>query len=206
MPAGAKPPLPGVLMLHSAFGRTPAVLASADALARHGYAVYALDFFHGQTAHDTSRARELAEQTSTHSADLERVARDAYARLAADPRIRARKRFLLGWSFGAAWSTYLAGELPDVSGVVAFYGEAFSGNPGLYAHATAPMLLVGGTKDPGFTPAKLRAVAAKKHNVKLLFVDAAHGFCEPRHPGYDRKAADKAWAAALAFLDARRGP
>ncbi len=203
LPAGAKPPLPAVIMLHSAFGRTPGVLESASALAKHGYAVYALDFFHGQTARDTTRARELAKDASSHSAELEHVASDAYARLATDPRVQAKQRFLLGWSFGAAWSTYLAGQLPDVSGVVAFYGEALSSNPKLYESVRAPMLLIGGTRDPGVTPDTLRAIAAKKSNAKLFFVDAAHGFCEPRHPGYDQKAADRAWSAALGFLDAR---
>ncbi len=54
-----------------------------------------------------------------------------------------------------AWVTYAAGGLDEVAGVVAIYGEAFSGAPTLYERFSAPLLLIVATEDTEPAPAAL---------------------------------------------------
>ena len=130
---------------------------------------------------------------------------EAYRRLESDPRLRSKARFLLGWSFGAGWATAAAGFLPDVRGVVAYYGEAFSDNSSLDERLTAPVLFIGAERDLDPSPDQLRAIVgrltAKGKVAQLLLVPAAHGFDERSHPGFDPGATALAWANVIRFLD-----
>lgn len=211
LPNHATAPLAAVLVFHSAMGRTASVLDHADALARAGYAACVLDFYDGHVASSLDEGRALRGRANTRNAELTELVAGAWAKLRSDPRIAAERRFLLGWSYGAAWATFAAGSLEGVSGVVAFYGEAFGTAPALYERFTAPVLLVGATGDTGPSPKRLREVqetlAAQGTNVSVLLVDGQHGFMERTHPGYREQIARIAWEAALRFLRVqRRGP
>lgn len=147
----------------------------------------------------------MRDDANTRSHDLQEIIERTYTQLQTDPRLLARNRFLLGWSFGGAWSTYLAGVLPDVTGVVAYYGQAFTDDPSLYQRLTAPILLVGATTDLAPTASTLRSIVkrlrAENRTADLVLVSAGHGFAERNHPGYDRQASETAWAKAMDFLD-----
>ena len=97
-----------------------------------------------------------------------------------------------------------------MTGVIAFYGENFSNDVDLFDQVSAPMLLVGATKDQMPTPHVLKAIkeelVAKGKSSSLLVVNAKHGFAERRHPGFSQPAAEKTWAEALrlALLDLTR--
>jgi dienelactone hydrolase len=126
--------------------------------------------------------------------------------MASDPRIQSERRFLLGWSFGAAWATVAAGFLPNVTGVVAYYGERFSESSDLYQTLRAPILFIGARRDPNPAPAQLEKIVEtlteKGKAARLVVVDAGHGFAERAHPGYDAVAAEAAWKHATQFLQA----
>ena len=133
------------------------------------------------------------------------IIQEAYRQLESDPRLRSNARFLLGWSFGGAWATVAAGFLPDVKGVVAYYGEAFSDNPPLDEKLTAAVLFIGAERDSNPSRDQLHAIVgrltAKGKVAQLLLVPAAHGFAERSHPGFDPGAAALAWANVIRFLD-----
>ena len=125
LPANASPPLPAVLVFHSALGPTQAVHNYAAALAKDGFAACVLDLYEGQVADNASQATALRDNANARLPALTNLITRTYSSLRSDPRVFAPRRYLLGWSYGGAWATYAAGFLEDVAGVVAIYGHAF---------------------------------------------------------------------------------
>lgn len=205
LPLTQAAPLTTVLVFHSAMGRTESVLESCDRLAEHGFAAVALDFYDGHVAASLNEARILRDSANSRVPVIRGIIEEVYSRLESDPRLRSSTRFLLGWSFGAAWATAAAGFLPDVKGVVAYYGEAFSDNSSLHERLTAPVLFIGAERDAAPSPDQLHAVVggltAKGKVAQLLLVPAEHGFAERNHPGFDPGATALAWANVIRFLD-----
>ena len=100
----------------------------------------------------------LRDAANAKSVELQHIVEQAYSQIRTDPRMLASKRFLLGWSFGGAWATYAAGVLPDVTGVVAYYGQAFTDDPALYQKVEAPILFIGGHADSRPPPQRLQSI------------------------------------------------
>ncbi|MCA9655944.1 MAG: dienelactone hydrolase family protein [Myxococcales bacterium] len=206
LPSSAAPPLSAVLVFHAAMGPTDAVRGYADALAQDGFAVCVLDFYGGRVAEAPEQARALRDEANGRVPALTSLVQGAYEALRSDPRVLARRRYLLGWSFGGAWATYAAGFLDHVAGVVAIYGEAFGDDPTLIERFSVPLLLLGATRDSDPTTEALQEIrdglAGRGVPVSVVLVDAEHGFMEPRHRGYARQPAERAWTTAVEFLEA----
>jgi carboxymethylenebutenolidase len=204
LPAWSNPPLPSVLVFHSAIGRTDSVLEWCDALARAGFGAVALDFYDGKIAASPTDSKALRDSANSRAPELQRWVTLAYDSMQSDPRLRSQKRFLLGWSFGAAWATFASSFLSDVKGVIAYYGEGFRMNPSLYDKVSAPILFIGAQRDTEPTPAQLHDITGKLNSngnmAELVLVDAMHGFAERRHDGYDPRAARESWEKVLHFL------
>lgn len=204
LPISLKPPLPSVLVFHSAIGRTDSVLEWCDALARAGFGAVALDFYDGRIADTPADSKTLRNSANSRASELQRVVTQAYDSMQSDPRLRSQNRFLLGWSFGAAWATFASSFLSDVKGVVAYYGEDFGMNPSLYDKVRAPILFIGAQEDTDPTPKQLHDIVGKLNSkgnlADLVLVDAMHGFAERRHDGYDPRAARESWEQVLHFL------
>jgi carboxymethylenebutenolidase len=191
-------------MLHSALGARPAILGYADDLSGKGFAVLALDFFEGQVPDTREQAMKLRDDANERASEIESLIGKAFQKLSTDERIGATRRYLVGWSYGAAWATYAASKLENLSGTVAYYGQNFTELPTMYEQVDCPFLLIGGLADDKPSPAKLREVkkGLRDHgkSVDLLLVKGGHGFAEPTLPAYDEASAAEAWAATLAFL------
>lgn len=129
LPEGSSGPLPTVLVLHSAMGRTDSVLDWCDSLAQNGFAAVALDFFDGEIASSLEQAIHLRDAANGRSVEIQARILSTYEAVHQDSRLLAEKRFLLGWSYGAAWATYSPLFLEGLNGVVAYYGQAFTDNP-----------------------------------------------------------------------------
>ncbi len=204
LPSGVQAPLPTVLVFHSAMGRTESTLRWCDRLAEQGFAAVALDFYDGVVARSTEDALTLRDAANTRVSELRALVELTYEEVRHHPQLLAKKRFLLGWSFGAAWATYSLVFLPNVNGVVAYYGQAFSDNPQLFGTLDAPLLFVSGELDPAPAPSRLEAIVDElKSNGKqaqLRLLPTGHGFAEAAHPGYNELVADQAWELTLAFL------
>jgi dienelactone hydrolase len=205
LPSTATPPLPAVLMFHSAMGPTDAVRGYADALTEAGFAACVLDFYGGRVAENVEQAVALRDDANDRLPELTALVQHTGAALRSDPRVLAPRLYLVGWSYGGAWATFAAADLERVSGVVAIYGEAFSGNPTLIERDSAPLLMVGATEDTEPSPDTLHelrdAIRDRGNAASVLIVEAGHGFMEPNHPGYAKQPAARAWAAVVEFLN-----
>jgi dienelactone hydrolase len=205
LPRGRVAPMPSVLVFHSAMGRTESVLDWCDRLAERGFAAVALDFYNGRTAVSLEEGRRLRDSANDRSTLLREIVAQAWTEMHNDARLRSAERFLLGWSYGAGWATYSSGFLPEVTGVVAFYGHAFTDNPNLHSSLHAPILFIGGEADTAPPPGELQDVVRQLNTngklAEVFLVSAGHGFAERGHPGYNHDAAEEAWDKVTEFLE-----
>ncbi len=208
LPATREPPLPGILLLHNAMGLAPSVEFWADRLAELGYAVLALDFYEGQLATTPEQAIALRTQANSRAPHQVDLARSGYAMLADDPRVRSRRRALVGWSYGGAWATYLATELADVNAVVTYAGSAI-GDGASASHLEAPVLMIRGASDNVFSASEatefVRRLEAANKRVELLEVPGGHAFADPRRDDYSASGNWQAFLRMRAFLSETLG-
>jgi carboxymethylenebutenolidase len=195
-PRAGLEPAPGVLVLHSAFGRTPHEDAAGIRLAKAGYVALVVSY--------SSRTSGTALQDRQKRASLERVTRRALEELAADPAVRSRPLGVIGFSLGGHFALELATSVPLQAAVV-YYGVY---EPEMAeAERWTPLLLHQGQEDEA--PFVERAVQLAAYGVERnrpcelrRYPGAGHQFdlFQPRGA-----AARNAWPATVAFLKARLG-
>ncbi len=201
LPAGAKPPLPGLVVIHEWWGLNEHIKHYADRFAAEGYAALAVDLFGGQVATTPDEAMNLTK--AVDGAVARDTLRAAYAALGSDPRIKATRRGAIGWCFGGKWSLNLALAEPGLNAAVVYYGHIPT-DPAALAPLKAPLLAIFGERDgsiPMDTVKKFEA--ALKQNgadARVLTYDAEHAFANPSGARYNEKAAAAAWAETKAFL------
>ncbi len=201
LPAGAKPPLPGVVVIHEWWGLNEHIMHWADRLAADGYAAIAPDLYHGRVATTPDDAMSAMKAVNDDEARATLVA--AHAFLGKDPRIGATRTGSIGWCFGGKHSLELALDEPALDAVVVYYGHVTTDAKRLEA-LKAPLLGIFANKDQSIPPSMVDEFDAaltkdgKAHTV--LRFDADHAFANPSGPRYDAPAAEKAWRAARDFL------
>jgi carboxymethylenebutenolidase len=144
LPPGAKPPLPGLVVIHEWWGLNEHIKHYADRFAAEGYAALAVDLFGGQVATTPDQAMNLTK--AVDAAVARDTLRAAYAALASDPRIKATRRGSIGWCFGGKWSLNLALAEPGLNAAVVYYGHIPT-DPGALAPLKAPLLAIFGARD-----------------------------------------------------------
>jgi carboxymethylenebutenolidase len=194
---------PGVVLIHEWWGLNENIQGMARQLAAEGFAVLALDLFHGRVAADPAEARAL---TGEVAADAERGpahlrAGVGFLRGGGAPRVA-----LMGWCFGGAWALEGALRLPDaVDASVVYYGRVVTDRARLAA-LRAPLLGIFGEADRGIPVDGVREMEAALRelgrDVQIhVYAGAGHGFANPSGQAYDATAAEDAWAHTLRFLD-----
>jgi len=202
IPPNVRPPMPGVLVLHTARGLTRDIQLWTDRLSEEGYGALAVDFYHGRSSDNLEEAKALRDEANKHPDENHAMLRRAFDLLATDPRIQARRRALVGWSYGAAWGTHLASQWSDVDAVVAYYGAADPA-PQNVAKIGAQVLLICGAQDGEAEDvvafeASLRSAGK---TFRVLWNDEGHNFADPSNPRYASRAADTAYREVRHFLD-----
>lgn len=204
LPANAKAPMPGVVVIHEWWGLNDNIKLWADRLAADGFAALAVDLYEGKVAKTPDEAMAFMKAHDPKKAEATLQA--AHRFLAGDARVLAKKRGSIGWCFGGRQSLNLALASPDLDAAVIYYGGPVTEVEKLKA-IKAPILGIFANKDGHITPKAVDAFeAALKQagvNHKLLRYDADHAFANPSQKVYDRTAAEHAWKEARAFLAAK---
>ena len=204
LPAGAKPPLPALVVVHEWWGLNDHIKHWADRLAQDGYAALAVDLYGGKVAATQDDA--MAAMKGVDEATAKKLLLDADAWLKKDSRVLASHRGVIGWCFGGKWSLELGLAAPDLDAVVVYYGHVTT-DPKRLAALKAPMLGIFGNLDKGIAPSMVDEFEAglKKAgaNYRILRYDAEHAFANPSNPRYDQKSAEAAWVESRKFLAAQ---
>ncbi|MFN0150013.1 MAG: dienelactone hydrolase family protein [bacterium] len=204
LPADAKPPLAGVIVIQEWWGLNEHVKHWADRISAEGYAAIAVDLYGGRVA--TTPDSAMAYMKSVDDTRALEILQAAHAFLANDSRVQAKKTASIGWCFGGAWSLRLALAAPDLDGAVMYYGHPIT-DPAELKKIHAPVFGVFGTLDQSIPPATVAefekglAEAGVPHEIHSY--EALHAFANPSNPRYDTKAAADAWAKVSKFLRSR---
>jgi carboxymethylenebutenolidase len=206
---------PGVLLLHEIFGVNEFVLAKADELARHGFAVLCPDVFHRlqpglALSHDESSLAEgmtIAGRYFSETGEEQRLG-DLLAGVA---RLRdldevTGKIAVMGYCFGGTLA-YAAAARSDVDACVSYYG---SGVPALLdagERVSCPSLFHFGGRDPYLPFDHVVAIVEayrEQGNVEVVVQPGSgHAFENLLAPAFaDPVAAARSWPVTLSFLDA----
>jgi len=204
LPAGAKPGLPAVIVIHEWWGLNSHIKHWADRLTLTGRAALAVDLYGGKAATDPKGASELMQAANKDPAKAVATLLAARDFVKTDSRVKAEKVGSIGWCFGGGMSLQLAINAPDLDACVMYYGFPVD-DPKKLAAIKAPMLGVFANLDKAITPEKVATfdAALTTAGVKHAFFhyDANHAFANPSNPVYDAKSAADAWKHVQAFLD-----
>jgi carboxymethylenebutenolidase len=194
---------PAVVLVHEWWGLNDNIRMMARRLAGEGYAVLAVDMFHGRVAADAAEARALTQAVAE---DAGRGPAHLAAAAGYFTGLEAPRRAVMGWCFGGGWALEGALRLPtswDAS--VVYYGRTVTERDRLAA-MRAPLLGIFGEADRGIPVAQVREMEAALRelgkDVQIhVYPGAGHGFANPSGQAYDAAAAEDAWARTLRFLD-----
>lgn len=202
-PVGARPGLPGVIVVHEWWGLNDNVRAMTRRLAGEGYTALAVDLYGGRTAGDAARARELMSQAMERSeAGLENLS--AAARFLRQEEGASRVG-ILGWCFGGGWSLRAGVGIPEqIDAVVMYYGQPITDRDRL-ARLDAPLLGLFAAEDQGIPVAQVREMERilrdlGKEATIVVYPGVGHAFANPSGDSYDAAAARLAWERATRFL------
>ena len=200
-----------VLVIHEIYGLTDWLRGVADQLAEDGFIALAPDLLSGlgpngggtdSLGDDVTKAiRNLTPEQVAKRLD---VVRDYALKLPA----ASGKVASVGYCWGGSMSFAYATLQPKLDGAVVYYGSS-PADPASYARIAAPVLGLYGAEDARVNATIPAAEAAMKELGKRYapnhYEGAGHGFLrqQPGRDGANRKAAERAWAATLAFLRER---
>jgi carboxymethylenebutenolidase len=201
LPAG-KGPFPGIVVIHEWWGLNDNIKHWSDRLATAGYAAIAVDLYGGRIL--TTSDEALKAVKSVKPPEALAIIKRGFDFLGSDPRIMAPKRAVIGWCFGGAYALAAALAMPQLDGVIEYYGDTET-DPEKLKAIKGRLLAIFGTRDKSLPPeqvAKFEA-ALKQAGVRaeIHSYDAEHAFANPSNSKYDEKASADAWSHVLAFLN-----
>ena len=213
-------PWPAVIFFMDAGGIRPAVIAMARQLADAGYLVLLPDMFYRYGPYGPLVPREvfagdfraiLGPLVATTGND--KAARDTGAFLAwldSCGDVARSKVGAVGFCMGGGMALAAAGSHPErFAAVASFHGGNLATDaptsPHLFAqHISGDVYIAAATDDAGYPPAMAARFESALEDAGVRFSSeiypAAHGWMKPDFPVYDAAAAERGWAALLAFF------
>jgi len=215
--------LPGVLLVHDAYGLSDHVLDVAHRLVGLGHGVFAADVWGGRTR--PQRQEEIGPLIGAMVSDRPRwTARLAAARAAAaeQPELDGSALVALGYCFGGSSALELLRSGADLRGAVSVHGGLDLLEPDADWSAARPeasVLVCTGAQDPMATAAQRTALTDGLSEAGIdweldLYSDTRHAFTSPQAKNsptpdvvaYDARSAARSWAATTRFLAEQLGP
>lgn len=197
----AQPPVPGVVVIHEAFGLNSHIKDVCGRFATEGYAALGVDLFAGR-----NRAVCIARMFSGALAgDLDHYGvpalRQALDLLAARPEVDANQIGAIGFCLGGSIVLTWGCTEHRLKAIAPFYGSA--PRPRAAIKRLCPVVGSWPAKDftskaAGILETEL-SVAGVPHDLRI-YPGAKHAFFNDQWRNYDPAAADDAWERVLAFF------
>jgi carboxymethylenebutenolidase len=201
-PAGAKGPLPLVLVVHENRGLNPHIEDITRRIALDNFIAFAPDalFTLGGYPGDEDKARELFKGLDPAKTKQDFV---NAAKVLATMSGGNGKVGVVGFCYGGGIANYLATQLPELAAAVPFYGRQaeLADVPAI----KAPLLIhYAGNDERINAGAAAYDAALKVAGVKaesFIYPNVEHGFNNDTTPRFDKAAADLAWQRTMAFFN-----
>jgi len=190
---------PGVVMIHENRGLRPETRQAAEALAREGYLVLAVDLL-GGVAEDQEGARALtANFVQARGVENMRAAA-AFLRAKGATRMAS-----LGWCFGGRQSLELAMSGEPLDATVVYYGGGMATSTEMLAPIRWPVLGIFGDQDRAIPVETVRTFEASLAELGVeneihVYPGVGHAFANPSGMNYAPAETADAWAKTLEFL------
>ena len=206
-------PLPGVLVVHEAWGLGAHVKERAARLAELGYLAFAVDMF-GE-GRQSSSSEEGMQWTRALRADVPLLRGRITAALQAlrtCTQIDRERVAAIGYCFGGTTALELARSGARISGAVSFHGGLATTHPAEPGAMTARVLVCTGADDPFIPQTQVHEFMAEMQRAGadyqvITYGGAQHSFTNPKAaersvPGleYNASADKRSWAAMHVFF------
>lgn len=193
--------VPGLILVQEWWGVNDHIRSVARRFAAAGFAVLAIDLYHGVVAKDADEARKLMTALDGDQS-IEEIA-GAVRFLQAHPR-GAGKVGILGFCLGGAFAFRAAANLPELSAAVPFYGLPPAEKVD-YTKTRVPIQAHFASRDQRVPADKAReiqkTIEAHGGTMELFVYEADHAFVNDTRPDvYNPAAAEAALGRAIAFL------
>lgn len=217
LPTGtAVVPRPGVVVFHDAMGVGSHAVATAEALAESGFAVFVADLYGERVSPgDTARAMELMGGLRADSGKWRARAAAALDVLESLPGVDPARLAAIGHCFGGSTALELLRHGTPLQAVVCFHGILATGQRALTGASDCSVLVCTGADDPLVPPEQVVEFLDEMRQAgidcqTLVHSGARHAFTMPSADslgrpamGYHPRAARRSWAAMEAlFADA----
>lgn len=210
--------LPGVLVVHEAWGLGEHVKERAEKLAELGYVALAVDMF-GEDMFGKARQASTSEEgmgwTRALRADVPllraRIAA-AYRALVATPQVDATRIAAIGYCFGGTTALELARSGAKLAGAVSFHGGLATTHPAEPGAVAAKILVCTGSEDPFVPATQVQIFVDEMKHARadfqvIVYGGVQHSFTNPQAderkiPGleYNRLADERSWSAMHCFF------
>jgi len=195
------PPALGIVLVPDAFGLDDFTRLEADRLASQGYLVVALDIYNGRQLSDPG---EIANMVANLNAESVMKTVNAGIRLFHEsPKFHVDHVLTMGWGTGANYVFQSARENKTLDGAVMFYGPVET-NENAIGKFTAPLCAVYPEKDSTVTHENVQAfqhlMKDAGNDCEAWFIDANHGWSNPRSKNFNPAEDKEAWKVALPFI------
>lgn len=224
MPEG-RGPWPAVLIGHEGIGLNEYQRCRADALAKVGYAAFAMDYHGGQWLPDPEQMMARLGPLLADPGRMRTICRAALDVLLAEPAVDATRLAAVGYGAGGSLVLELARDGVDLKAVAAINPSLATVRPEDSANITGQVLICVGSKDPLFPPEQSLAFQEEMEAANVdwrlnIYGGAEHAFhLPPLNPdgslstsgteeqstvsgvGYHRAHAQRAWRHILDLLD-----
>lgn len=193
---------PGVVMIHENRGLRPEIKQEAEALAREGYRVLAVDLYKGVVMETQEEARAYGSQFNQQEGLANLQAAVSYLQQRGSDKIAS-----LGWCFGGRQSLELAMSGIPLDATVVYYGGGMATSTEQLAPITWPVLGVFGDQDQIIPTAMVRDFETSLETLGIehevyIYEGVGHAFANPSNPNFAPEPTADAWNKTLNFLAA----
>lgn len=195
---------PGVVMIHENRGLRPEIKDTAEALAKEGYMVLAVDLL-GGVAEDQTGARALTAKFNQQTGVANMRAAAEYLRSKGATKIAS-----LGWCFGGRQSVELAVSGEKLDATVVYYGGGMATTTERLAPIKWPVLGIFGDKDQAIPVETVRTFEKSLNTLGVeneiyVYPGVGHAFANPSGANYAPNETKDAWKKTLDFLNKHLG-
>ena len=189
---------PGVLVFPAWWGLNSFFKGFCTRLSEEGFAVLALDLYHGRVAATMDDAKRLRQ-----SMDRKIVNQDIKSAIAYLQEKSENALGVVGFSLGAKLALWAMDNCSqDIGATVLFYGTS----GGRFRRTKSPVLGHFAEHDPYSRAEQISALQSHLETQKVqhefhLYPGTRHWFMEEDRPEYDPAAASLAWKRTIEFLN-----